>query len=388
MICFGQVTPYRRVGRVVVLHPRMGGQRMLRGHTLSYKLDVREVARKLPLSPCQSALRVMITGSTTPESIVVHLKSYFIRREKVLGYLRWMKMVGNEHYTNVEIDMQAVDGLPANGYHSDMVSVCDIGAVRGRPVTGGPTVMLQDDNDGLHMTNATLIHGAPDGTTDEINGAELTAAGIVGTQQSSAGKDGRSPPELFLIRTSAEFGEESELAYAELLFPYLYPFGRGGPSEKFRRIRIGRDLLFSHYLRLSTGAFMGFEFALHIYNCMALTKLMDRVRITASYQSNRGFGADAQIGSRYNNLTNEELSAVGKYFASVRAARKNGTADPPKPQNLSARGMAFLKSVRSSCESMQHTSEYAGNARVRSYCMHYRFGKPTWWYVLLLTAGK
>jgi hypothetical protein len=83
----------------------------------------------------------------------------------------------------------------------------------------------------------------------------------------------------------------------------------------------------------------------------------------------------------FQNLTVTELKAASGYFKAVSAARRNNLPLPARPTGNTAVAAQFFRTVTSACKGAEHTSEHAADARVRSYNMHYRFGKPTWWYV-------
>lgn len=161
-------------------------------------------------------------------------------------------------------------------------------------------------------------------------------------------------------------------------FPHHFPWGRGGPSEKRPR-PISRANLFRHYLTLSTGVFQGYNYALHVYDILARASLSSRTFVHSTFKAS---------DTRYNNKAQQfkdvginDLKAAASYFKACSDARRNGSPLPTKPTGGTAAAAQFFRTVGSACKGAEHTSEHAGDARVRSYNMHYRFGKPTWWYV-------
>src|SRR5579872_6921361 len=88
----------------------------------------------------------------------------------------------------------------------------------------------------------------------------------------------------YRIKPSADRVWDSDPEWWLKAFPHLFPFGRGGPNEA-RRTRVSVEACMEHYLRLSTGQFQGYEFALHGYDVVARQQLGRRAYLQTKLRS-------------------------------------------------------------------------------------------------------
>lgn len=162
-------------------------------------------------------------------------------------------------------------------------------------------------------------------------------------------------------------------------FPHKFPWGRGGPCEP-RPVKLSRNRLFEYYARVSSGAFLGYDYVLHVYDIIARASLSSRTYLTASFKPYVP-STEPDRASNLSQVSVADMKAAAAYHKALSESRRLGHVPPPKPSGATLLGCQFHNSVAAVCRFAEHTSEHAGDARVKSYNMHYRFGKPTWWYV-------
>lgn len=164
-----------------------GRQRLLKGHTWTSKLNVATVAERLPLSPADSALRVLVTShhTNTEEITKKKLQPFVINRDLVSAFLTFMVEERNPEYDGIIIDKEKLANLPNKDVSPDMVEVVNgeqklRSAAEDTLPTGGLTIVTgyEGTEDVVHMTSSIQVRGAPDGTDDFRDSAAITAAGI------------------------------------------------------------------------------------------------------------------------------------------------------------------------------------------------------------------
>jgi hypothetical protein len=169
-----------------------GRQRLLKGHTWTSKLNVSTVAERLPLSPADAALRVLVTShhTNTEEITKKQLQPFVINRELVSAFLTFMVEEQNPVYAGIVIDKETLAKLPNNDLSSDMIEIIaeESKTQQATIATGGLTVVTgyEGTENVVHMTSSIQIRGAPDGTDDFRDSSAITAAGIQQTTARSA----------------------------------------------------------------------------------------------------------------------------------------------------------------------------------------------------------
>ena len=102
---------------IMRIYIKPGGQRGYSGHCINLPQQVKELASSLPRFP--KDLPVIIVKMKGKENTV---KSVTVRRGKVHAVLLWL-INKNPHYSNLQINLEALNSLPENGVPSDLLTV-------------------------------------------------------------------------------------------------------------------------------------------------------------------------------------------------------------------------------------------------------------------------
>ena len=257
-------------------------------------------------------------------------------------------------------------------------------------VNGFPSSLIQTDEATSDIADDTTDRKQPNGN-DLVNGPananfvhtpttitpfeNSTDASVTAT--TSQLLNDLSDGNTYAVRSSSEV--LTDLDWIEQAFPYLFPFGRGGPGES-RATPVSEEACYQHYLRLSSRQFQGYEFILHAYDAIARRKTT-----THSYlQATKYIGQDQT--QNYANISSSEAEAAAAYKSACVKAAQQGRPFPPRPQDLSSNAMSFFRAVQSSSEVSLHSQAHTDKAHLKSFAMHNTYGKPTLWSVYLLTS--
>ena len=165
------------------------------------------------------------------------------------------------------------------------------------------------------------------------------------------------------------YASQSQRDWWEKAFPTIFLFGRGGPSEE-RRVAIGQERLFQHYLELSTGLFQHPWFCLHGYDVLSRKSMSKGVFIQCK----------KRVDS-YGALTAQEVSQAIRYADACKKAAKQGRHLPDAAATVGEASAAFVNSVKLIHSHARHSEAYIEKNRLRLNSMMYRFGTPQNWYV-------
>jgi ASC-1-like (ASCH) protein len=195
----------------------------------------------------------------------------------------------------------------------------------------------------------------------------------------------------YRIKPSADRVWDSDPEWWLKAFPHLFPFGRGGPNEA-RRTRVSVEACMEHYLRLSTGQFQGYEFALHGYDVVARQQLGRRAYLQTKL---RHGGARVEPGAESSErkdadpsdfaVNARDLTLAAAVIEEQGRALRLGRRPPPMPSTVNPSVTQLVRNVKVCAAAAKHTYEHSQAARLQMFAMHYCFGMPTYWYVQLST---
>ena len=102
---------------IMRVYIKPGGQRGYSGHCINLPQNVKELATSLPRYPKElSVIIVKVKGRDNT------FKDVTVRREKVHNALLWL-IHNNPHYSELEINVAALNSLPENGVPADLMTV-------------------------------------------------------------------------------------------------------------------------------------------------------------------------------------------------------------------------------------------------------------------------
>ena len=154
-----------------------------------------------------------------------------------------------------------------------------------------------------------------------------------------------------------------------LLFPHLFPFGRGDLCEH-RVVSIGMEEYIKYVLSLSHHRFSKDRQFLLTY--------FDILNKTAALKS-MGVFAGVTAGS-YNSIPSEELEAAHRYQQLVDAAKARGepVSSVPRPADVDiSRALSLLRTIEVGDAAMPTSNGMRKAALVQLYSYWYRFGAPS-----------
>ena len=128
---------------IMRVYIKPGGQRGYSGHCINLPQNLKELAKSLPRYP--KDLAVIIVKVKGKDST---FKDVNVRRNKVHNALAWL--IHNPHYTELQINEDALNCLPENGVPPDLMTVETedniVSDDSGMPDLGTPTGNPFEDN--------------------------------------------------------------------------------------------------------------------------------------------------------------------------------------------------------------------------------------------------
>ena len=350
-----------RSARVLVLRGKEHeSQHGLRGHLQSFKLDVQAdvIDRYFPCRLDDAPVKVLLTGPCTETEFDRARRVVQIRKQQVSDLIDKYHSWKNPFCRDWKKNVTYLDELPVNDTPDQLFSWNEKTKGDFGPESSNTTVLDEDDTDGFGFCSTTNIHPVRVTVGDFIEKMQQN-------QQNST---------FDTIHSTASSEPDWDLEYLPRAFVHLFPFGRGGPDEN-RHHKYSLVSILNHYLRISTGQFMGPEFVLSIYNIMARKQAQENASLVARRRTQ-----GRTLAEQWAALTEDELSMCSRYQEECARSRMKHRRqpDPPTMDPRAFRlGDEFWKSMKSSSGKMPHTHEAAGEARLCCFSYIYKFGKPT-----------
>ena len=387
------VQPGRKAHRARDEAKEKDGQKALSGHWYCTQLDTGEVASKmgfqghLPLALVNVPLRAVLTGALTPAQRKLVLSSFEVRRAQVGELLDWYN-VHNKHVRKATKSSTNLADLPVRDTQPAAVVTCDwknAGNELGCGAEAGLGSAEEENHEASYNILATAtITPAPVNPKDVLTSIATKVATLTESTPECASAAAAADPSgsttfhdrkynNFHVSASNRLEKDWDKDFLVRAFIELFPFGRGGPDEQ-RLTHVSLAQCVQHYMRLSTGQFLGHRFVLAAYGIIARSKAASTAFVKAKNRQGQEPYSEA-----FANLTPEQVATCASYLEECKAARKRNAKPPPLPACLASGGIdkEFFDNVRACCASMPHTHEAAGAARKDMYGFHYKFGKAT-----------
>ncbi len=283
----------------------------MRKHVHLRVLDVELVAKCLPLSEDQCAIRFFFSKKNPSPEQLKQLKLHLPSRAIVRSLLDFF-MKHNPHYANISINednINSVDGTSAE-YNAKHVFVEQRKGCPENLETDGPfdRVSWSSLEDGVMIGTCTTTVGETEHNPDNSDetyvkeileqvreNVEKHAKGDTETDPSSIDHETEQPPvtdkpvntSTRTFRISAGTFIDTNLdTWIEQTFPRLFLYGRGGPREN-RDTYVSTRNCIAHYLRPSTRQFQDYEFILTVYDILSRQDVANRARVEGKKRFNQ-----------------------------------------------------------------------------------------------------
>ena len=201
---------------IMRIYIKPGGQRGYSGHCINLPQNVKQLATTLPRYPRElSVIIVKVKGKDNT------FKDVTVKREKVHNALLWL-IHNNPHYAELEINVHALNSLPANGVPSDLITV-------------------ETEHEIVSSDNTTADLGPPTQNPSEDivynNSTEMSSFLPVGEQQEQEIEAVRNQLSSNDPMAWPSVGNEPLNEYqishlATMAFPTLFPDGKGDPTNQ------------------------------------------------------------------------------------------------------------------------------------------------------------
>ena len=220
-----------------------GQQRGLKGNTITFPQDVVKIAATLPASPdvLVDHLKVVFIGRGRPSREMLK-KVFTVRREKVYAALEFL-VENNPVYADVTLS-DSVD-LPVDDVPTEILRVLDThddsdDEDAKEHSTYTPQTDLDDvPPDTVVMDSVGMVNldGSNVNANDQMNSAISSLQGTIVVPHGSVPVNEYSNPTLWLGA-----------------YPWLFPYGRGGPESQ-RKVQVGLRAYVRHLLKLADRKF-------------------------------------------------------------------------------------------------------------------------------------
>ena len=212
---------------IMTVYHKHGGQLGYSGHVLNLPQNIQQFINKLPVKVNELPILTLTRQGATNTH-----HSFRVRREKVLHALQWLKH-NNRFYHDIEIDLEAVGCLPLDGIPDTLLN------------------FELPDRDSQHLVD----EGPPTEQLDDSRCSNPSSSFIPCVQQTQTEEQavrstiaGNDPLEWPPIENSPinEFYTEG---LATMVFPALFPYGKGDPTCKGRHHAVTLAEAFKHLER-------------------------------------------------------------------------------------------------------------------------------------------
>jgi hypothetical protein len=409
------VTPLHLRGYRSIVRSQ-SNQTKLTGHLWLSELETQLVTKVIfPLNVEDVPLHVLLTGPMTARQILMVHECVRMRRGKVRQLLEWLmpRNVLYQHLCNQsglrEMEVRLLqlpedDVLPAMTHHTEPDLVPAAPPASATQSDEHPDWSIEDgdvsDDDNSSVSNP-VAHVAPEkgkeskpdstpgfgpstGMAGDNTGTGFTYVSTISINETSKASSGSvlgaaadSAEDQVAgvhIRSSGK-GVGGYLPYTlEKAFPALFPYRRGGPSER-RDVKCGMAESIAHLGRVSTGAFQGTEFTLTAYDLTECAAANKAAFVNCLQKSDSGHCR----GELYAQMSPEDLRLLAYHMDECSQATKHKQPHPPLPQRLINSGITkqFMRSMHFAAGKMRHSDEFGREARKKLWAIMAEECKPS-----------
>lgn len=364
---------------------RGGANRVIRSHVSVFDARPDAIVTQLPrvLNDATDSFMVILAGLLTPAQELAVRRAHRVRGGRLTELFDYF-MAKNplyqerasrrepEAFADQDVTLERDEGPPSGGVGAgggrvtspaadgeeadlDEAIAADQSNVRERADAGAAT----DEAEEVMVRSAAGVH---------VNFDPATTVERLQSVLQRAARSGAGRNAAVVVRQGGALVPDQTPRLFALMFPSLFPHGRGDPSE-VRRVRVSRAECLRHYLRLSTRRFaQDTVFPLVAFDVYSRHLALSRA---ALYCRLSGAEENAAIAS----VTPEELSALLVYDSECLGAARNNLPRPPVPERV-GRARVLTNRVRSAAAHAKGSNESRQVQRRRGFNMQTRFGGP------------
>jgi hypothetical protein len=252
----------------------------IKGHSHALEVDLNDVAKTLPRTFPFSVIFAKAAASEDRRKIEEQRKAYYVRGDVVADLLDWF-IKNNPEYADINVDKVLL---------SDLSIDTDV------PVPGMVEMYDVDDEEEPILASEQTCHTDPLAAEGDFVNDEVTTIPIPNTlpipnnniganflenacqKIDQLAANAKNPQEAathktYVVAASNVVYSDSNQNYLLLVFPELFPYGRGDPSDKDRKVKVSLKKCVQHYLTLSSGRFLDAEFCLRAYSQVKLKEV-------------------------------------------------------------------------------------------------------------------
>ena len=289
-------------------------QKGLKGNTITFPQDVVKMASTLPANPDILAdhIRVIFVGKSTPTSDMLK-KILTVRRDKVYHALSFLR-ANNPVYADVVISNQVLANLPTDDVPTQLMQTLEThddpdDKDADEHSTYTPQTDLDDvppdtfvmNSVGMVDFQGTTVHSSDQMISAARNLQENNSTGSTNETNDSTGLQGT----MIVPHGSVPVNEYNNPSLWYMSYPWLFPYGRGGPEIGRNRELKGIRGYAKHVLQLADKKFsLDVSFKFHIFN---IIQKRDVSYHTSMYVRKPGFDATARSIDALNSESLEQV---------------------------------------------------------------------------------
>ena len=287
------------------VYRKHGGQRGYKGHVLNIPQDIQGFLNRLPRNVTQLPYLIIRRHGTDNTH-----RDCRVRRQKVLRAIMWLKD-NNPFYADVVIDFQSLERLPEDGIPADLPTVDD-------PQSTDQQDPQQEHAEEQIPQQSHSFLPLPQGQQPEQDAIRALINGVDPLDWPS--NDGDSINEF---RTEG---------LASMVFPTLFPYGKGDPTKRTRLRELSLTDGFKHlmkYADLSTNETFKWRFASHprfpywALNMKQRHQLLSQARIYLTQNPEDANLTTEELREMVGQMSaNQLMNRVQRYVAKIQGTKQ------------------------------------------------------------------
>lgn len=373
---------------------RGGANRVIRSHVSLFDARPSAVVTQLPrvLDEASDSFMVIMAGLFTSAQDLAVRRAHRVRGERLRQLFDFFSrfnevfrtldvtrrsdaFVDQEPVIERDVDRQVASSTPGSGYVGWAATESDVPL--DRAVAADQSNVRQRSDADVAQTPAEelLVRVAAGVHIDTEGPSRVERLAATSTRDDGRTTSGDGGP--VVIRQGGLLVSDRTPHLFAMMFPGLFPYGRGDPDEK-RHVRMSRMHCLRHYLQLSTRRFaQDTVFPLVAFDFMSRHLSLSRASLYCRLSS-------AEQNAAIAGVSVDELAALLEYDSSCLAAARSNVARPPMPASI-GNAKVLTNRVRSAAAHAKGTNAAREAQRRRGFCLQTRFGSP---YVFVTLSPK
>ena len=353
---------------------KSGGQKFLRSHGMTFVNDPGPPVSMLPrdVEDVASFQAVMVGAMTDAQKVEV-AKRYRVNKDKIHNLFNWYKQF-NTIYHDQEFDASKLPTdvmWPVDDRTSTKSDTIDV-ELDHHTLTSGTNP--NDGNISMREYNSVVVHNLIEGEEDDkvrqhlIGSAKTTSVEVLKTCELGVGSRLTEP--VVVVRKSNIFHKNSDRGIFARAFPELFPYGRGGPDDEDRQVKVSVQECCRHYLNLSSRRFAEHRiFLLYAFDLVARQHSLQALNVRCHI--NPSEGRDAAVIHR------DDVIAYLDERAKQREAARNGEQMTGRKIHGDRYVNRVFTTLDFACSKMWSHNQERFLVRKHAFALCETFGQPT-----------